>query len=62
VVSIGDTGEEISGTGACVDNITDSGRGIDSDVVSRPCGQKHEIDSRNVTFTIETKYFLLVVL
>jgi len=48
-MSVDDTSEETAATGADADNGTDGGRRIDSDVVSRPCGEKYGTDSRNVT-------------
>ena len=50
--------EETSERGACADNETDCGRGIYSDAVTGPCGEKYRTYSKNVTFTY-TKYFML---
>ena len=58
VVSFDDTGEETSLTTVGAGKGTDSEREINSDAVTRSCGEKQGTDSKNVTST-DTKYFLV---
>jgi len=57
VASPDDTGKKTPGKGGVV-NETDSERGIDSDAVTRLCGGKNGMDSKNVA-SADTKYLLL---
>ena len=54
-MSTSDMSEKLAEAGA--GNITDSGRGIVSETVTGFCGEKYEIDSKNMTFTEKKEFY-----
>jgi len=56
-VSSGDTGKETSRTEAGARNKTEDGRVINSDIVTRLCGENMEETQKNV-ISADTKYLM----
>ena len=60
-MSSGDTGKETSRTETKASNRTDGRIGIGSDAVTRLCGEKYEIDSKNVIFADTILYVVRII-